>query len=221
MKFKAFLFCVLAVYMVCGGSFQESIFPFLANPSTHPSFYESSPILTKNPSFPIWPDAFNATLLKLNFINSTIRWTKLYYDHRNQRSSFEFYDGYVEKNLRWGKMIHLILFVNTTVWFIDPIPQRCSIRSRSLPSISPSWLRTTKFNRNLLFRDQWAEEWEFPPGTPNQGLKYYARVGKSNAERVPLRSTNQIEDPGDTDYTDFVVGSQDDNHFSIPRYCPR
>jgi hypothetical protein len=122
--------------------------------------------------------------------------------------------------MNWGKMIHMILFVNTTVWFVNPIEQNCHIRSRQLPTISPHWLRTTKFMRNLLFRDQWAEEWEYPPGSPLAGLKYYSRVADRHEQRYPLRSTNQVEDPGDTDYVDFNVGAQNDFHFRIPSYCP-
>lgn len=69
-----------------------------------------------------------------------------------------------------------------------------------------------------MFRDQWSEEWEFPSGHP---LKYYSRVNKDQNLRYPLRSTNQEEDPGDTDYVDFIVGDQNDYNFVLPTYCPR
>jgi hypothetical protein len=72
----------------------------------------------------------------------------------------------------------------------------------------------------MLFRDQWAEEWEFPDG-PLKGMKYWARSSVRHELRYPLRSTNQDEDPGDTDYADFVVGDQHDSKFVLPSYCPQ
>ena len=75
-------------------------------------------------------------------------------------------------------------------------------------------------NKKLLFRDQWSEEWEFPESSPLKGMKYWSRVGDKNENRIPLRSTNQDEDPGDTDYVDFVVGDQNNNLFKVPSICP-
>ena len=73
----------------------------------------------ENSNYPIWPLSFNVTLLKLNYIDKSIRWTKLFYDFKNKRSKFEFYDGYVDKEGNWGKKTFEIFFVNTTVWYLD------------------------------------------------------------------------------------------------------
>lgn len=36
---------------------------------------------------------------------------------------------------------------------------------------------------------------------------------------VAVRSTNQAEDPGATDYLDVVLGPQDPALFKLPAYC--
>jgi hypothetical protein len=182
--------------------------------------FEEKNIIQNSNDYPVWPGSFNCTLLKLIYINNTISWTKLYYDANNKRSRFDFFSHYVDKNGNWGETKDIILFVNTTVWFINPKERKCTIRSNNLPTISRHWLRGTSFNRNLLFKEQYSEEWEFKDG-PNKGLKYFARSSKNNDMRYPLRSTNQVEDPGDTDYSDFVVGEQNSNLFIIPNYCQR
>lgn len=42
--------------------------------------------------------------------------------------------------------------------------------------------------------------WQFPEGSGLEEIKYYSRVGNSYETRYPLRSTNQENDPGATDY---------------------
>jgi len=201
--------------------------PFLKDHLKFPSLYKTKNS-DVNPQYPIWPENFNVTLLKLNYANSTIRWTKLFYDFKNSRTKFDFYSEYFGKDLKWGKFEQVILFINSTVWFINPVQRgthifnkECRIRSRQLPTISRFWLKDTKLKRKLLFRDQWAEEWEYPPGHALYPLKYYSRLNQDQNLRYPLRSTNQIEDPGDTDYVDFMVGEQYNEQFQIPSYCPR
>jgi hypothetical protein len=73
-----------------------------------------------NLNYPIWPPSFNVTLLKLNYIDQSIRWTKLFYDYKNHRSKFEFYDNYVDKEGNWGKKNFEVLFIKSTCWFIYP-----------------------------------------------------------------------------------------------------
>eukprot|EP01080_Neovahlkampfia_damariscottae_P005729 gene5729-9552_t len=210
---KAIIFLILS--LLTYGAFSNLLQAFLTYKPEN-----DIKIQPTNSNYPVWPLSFNVTLLKLNYIDKSIRWTKLFYDFKNQRSKFEFYDGYVDKEGKWGKKTFEIFFFGKTVWYLDVKSNSCRVRSRNLPSISPHWLRTTKLNKKLLFRDQWAEEWEFPENGPLKGMKYWARVGKNNDERFPLRSTNQEEDPGDTDYVDFVVGAQNDALFKVPSICP-
>ena len=47
-------------------------------------------------------------------------------------------------------------------------------------------------------------------------LTYWQR----SADRIPLRSTNQANDPGATDYFDVLIGPQDPALFTIPEFCP-
>ena len=47
-------------------------------------------------------------------------------------------------------------------------------------------------------------------------ISYWARA---DANYTPLRSTNQSNDPGATDYLDVVFGPQNDAVFALPEYC--
>lgn len=71
-------------------------------------------------NYPIWPESFNTTLLKLNYHNSTIRWTKLFYDFKNKRTKFDFFTEYYGKEMKWGESDFQVLFLGNTCWFIYP-----------------------------------------------------------------------------------------------------
>ena len=175
-------------------------------------------------SFPRWPDAFNCTLQKINPDDHDVQWTKLYYDWPNLKTSFIFYDWYMDVNGKWGPPNYRIYFINTTIWFDFPKEKNCYIRAKDIPTISPDWLKLTVYKGRDLWREMWSDLWEFPEGLGSlTGIKYYHRVSTDGTDdtKIPLRSTNQQGDPGVTDYTDFVVGPQHSDNFEIPNYCPK
>ncbi|KAL9642300.1 hypothetical protein ABK040_007298 [Willaertia magna] len=171
---------------------------------------------------PIWPLQFNSTLIKITPFDHNIQWTKLYYDYKNQWARFDFVDYYYDMDNQWGPINETILWSNTTVYFIEPQTKQCKIRSRNLPLISPKWLSLTTFKESIIFRGLYANVWEFPNDIEElAGMKYIHRVAQSDDEKIPLRSTNQSNDPGATDYVDFIVGPSDKDLFYIPSYCPK
>jgi hypothetical protein len=140
---RCFIFLILFIFRI-----QSLNIPFPFNKKIEDPLF----ITPNNVNYPVWPANFNCTLIKTNYGNKTITWTKLFYDVNNKRNRFDFYSSYLDGNGRWGRLNTIILFLNTTVWFIDPNSRSCSIRSRILPPISRHWLRTTTFNKNLIFR---------------------------------------------------------------------
>jgi len=174
--------------------------------------------------FPVWPFEFNCTLQKINKDDKDVKvtWTKLYYDFAHNGTKFEFFDHYVDANTgKWGATNFVILFINTVIYFVEPKTKTCTIRAKDIPTISPWWLKLSQFVDRGLFREMYSDLWEFPKGTGElEGIQYYHRVGATDATKIPLRSTNQQNDPGVTDYTDFVVGAQNQAHFAVPSYCP-
>jgi hypothetical protein len=91
----------------------------------------------------------------------------------------------------------------------------CNLQSH-VGNLSPNWLQGATFNSTIMFRGLETEVWDLDTG-PDGIIQYYAMAGTQ--WRNPLRSTNQIEDPGATDYFDFVVGKQNDELFKLPLTC--
>jgi len=177
-------------------------------------------IAAVQPEHPTWPLQFNATLLKITPFDHDIQWTKLYYDYVNQRSRFDFVDYYYDMDNQWGPVNMTILWWNSTVWYIYPKDKECWIRSKTLPLVSPDWLKMTNYVGRTMFRGLWSDVWQFPNVDELDGMKYYHRVGDKPETKIPLRSTNQINDPGATDYVDFAVGPSDMSLYKVPSYCP-
>ena len=171
-------------------------------------------------TYPVWPLQFNATLLKITPFNHDIQWTKLYYDFKNQLGRFDFFDNYYDMNNEWGATNFTILWWNSTVWYIYPKSNECFIRSKTLPLISPHWLKLTSYIGRTMFRGLLSDVWQFPNIDDLDEMKYYHRVAEKMEDRIPLRSTNQLNDPGATDYVDFIIGPSDFSLYKIPKYCP-
>lgn len=170
---------------------------------------------------PLWPTAFNATLAKINPRSSEIVWTKLYYDFSIPASRFDFYNGYVEQDDRASWALNCtIYFYHTTIWYVQPSMKRCLLRATDIPSIPPDFLRRmgAKFTGYMPFRAIPAQRWEFPdPANSTHTMVYFASDDAGGA--LPLRSPNQANDPGDTDFFDVMVGPQDPDVFTVPDYC--
>jgi hypothetical protein len=81
-----------------------------------------------NKTYPVWPLQFNCTLQKINPENHNVQWTKLYYDWKILGMRFSFFDYYQDVKGNWGPEYCVILFVNTTIYFIKPKIQSCKIR---------------------------------------------------------------------------------------------
>lgn len=101
-----------------------------------------------DPTYPVWPLQFNCTLQKIEKGDAThtVHWTKLFYDFVNQRTKFEFYDYYVDPETnKFGPTNFVILFINQTIYFVEPKISNCTIRARDIPTISPHWLRLSVY----------------------------------------------------------------------------
>jgi hypothetical protein len=83
-----------------------------------------------NKTYPVWPQQFNCTLQKINPDNHNVQWTKLYYDWKTLGMRFSFFDYYQDVKGNWGPKYCVILFTNTTIYFIKPKIQSCKIRGK-------------------------------------------------------------------------------------------
>ena len=167
---------------------------------------------------PVWPLQWNATLIKIGNETDpqTPQWTKFYYDwtaSEGGSSRFDLYPGYLPLNLQWEPNF-TILFGNFSIYHVYPLESRCEIRSCSLPSISPKWLSSTTYQGTYLFRGLPADLFMFGPELD------YIQYWQRHTDPVPMRSTNQANDPGATDYVDVVLGPQNPALFQAPSYCP-
>eukprot|EP00761_Pharyngomonas_kirbyi_P004484 gb/GECH01004489.1/.p1 GENE.gb/GECH01004489.1/~~gb/GECH01004489.1/.p1 ORF type:complete len:240 (+),score=37.15 gb/GECH01004489.1/:1-720(+) len=198
--------------------------PFMKDPIKSPQLYTQHGSGKQNfsPQSPVWPFQFNTTLAKTNPKNHDIQWTKLFYDYKNQRTKFVFYDYYYDTNGNWGPENFVIYFINSIIYYVWPKTQTCKIRAKDIPTISPWWLQDTVYNGTVNFRGLYSELWVFPEGSGSlTGIQYYNRFATDNKNKIPLRSTNQKNDPGQTDYFDFVEGPQNKELFVVPHYCPK
>lgn len=161
----------------------------------------------------------NATLIKVgNETNPTVpTWVKFYYDWNagpGGSNRFDFYPGYLPLDLNW-KPNFVILFTNFAIYHLYPLTQTCEIRTCSLPSVSPNWLQTTTYKGTYVFRGLPADLFLFGPE-----LDYIQYWQRADGSGFPMRSTNQANDPGATDYVDVVYGPQDPALWKVPDYCP-
>lgn len=187
---------------------------------------------------PVWPAAFNATLIKIRdeHFPSDITWTKLYFT--TEQSRFDFYTSYIGLDEEWHHNF-TILFTPLTfrgekydmVYHIFPdgpgpirsgqwhgatADPECRIRSLHLPNLSRDWLRSFQLKRaHWQLRGMPVRWWQLPE---DPSLNYYHRY--DSPQQTPVRSTNQDDDPGATDYVDWMEGPQNDTLFAIPSFCP-
>jgi hypothetical protein len=181
------------------------------------SFLADEQLSQKEP--PVWPEAFNSTLAKIAPGRESIVWVKHYYDWPKKGQRFDFFNSYVEyPNASWNLNCS-VLFINKTIWFIFPEEKACKLRSSVIPPVNPQWLKllNATFAGNKIFRGIEAELWQMDdPDDKSQILEYYSRADNN---RIPLRSPNQINDPGATDFFDVEIGSQNKKYFEVPWYC--
>mmetsp|Transcript_16886 Transcript_16886/g.25228 ORF Transcript_16886/g.25228 Transcript_16886/m.25228 type:complete len:228 (+) Transcript_16886:20-703(+) len=168
----------------------------------------------ETPTPPIWPFEFNATLAKVQPFNQTIQWAKLYYDVAHNRSRFDFFTNYITPYTDQVETYYIIYFLDTSIWFYYPLDDECYLRASNIPSVSPYWLQSFKFKSTLLFRGVYAQHWVLPE---DPFLQYFNRA--EGPHRLGLRSTNQANDPGATDYYDIQLGPQKDELWNIPKLC--
>ncbi|ELR21112.1 uncharacterized protein ACA1_282980 [Acanthamoeba castellanii str. Neff] len=165
----------------------------------------------QNKTAPVWPFQWNATQAKINPFNSHIWWAKFYYDWPHGWTRTDFMNGYYSTEDKWSLNCSVV-FANNQVWFTFPEEQGCYLDHDGLGTISPWWLQTGVYKGSDNFRGLYADRWTLP----ELGIDYFAR---SDSIHTPLRSTNQAEDPGATDYLDVVLGPQDPALFKLPTYC--
>jgi len=101
--------------------------------------------------------------------------------------------------------------VNNDIWMTFPAAKGCFLDHTGIPTISPWWLQTGVYQGSHYFRGMWCDKWTLE----ELGIDYWARAG----DYTPVRSTNQAEDPGATDYFDVVLGPQNPALFVLPAYC--
>ena len=174
---------------------------------------------TKYQGPPDWPMGFNSTLAKIAPDREGIVWVKHYYDWEKRGQRFDFYNDYVEYPVNNWSLNCTILFTNHSIWFIFPEEKACKLRSNIIPPVHPSWLKNLKayFSGVTEFRGIKAELWQMEdPDDPNHIMDYYARADNN---QIPLRSPNQINDPGATDFFDVELGPQREELFVTPDYC--
>lgn len=144
-------------------------------------------------------------------------WVKFYYDWnagRGGSNRFDFYPGYLPLNLEWQPNF-TILFTNYAIYHLYPLTKKCDIRTCDLPSVSPNWLQTTTYKGTYIFRGLPADLFLFGPE-----LDYIQYWQRADGSAFPMRSTNQANDPGATDYVDVAYGPQNPSLWSVPDYCP-
>ena len=179
----------------------------------------SNASLSAYDNIPSWYSGWNATLAKVNTVNDGIVWTKFYYDFDKGGNRFDFYNNYVDMD-GVQSLNCSVLFTNHSIWFVHQEEKACTLRSASgIGVIDPWWVRNlgAQFVRNTTFRGVEAELYKMPdPDQPDFEMEYYAW---SKDNRIPLRSQNQANDPGATDYFDVQVGPQRRELFDLPDYC--
>ncbi|MES1910802.1 MAG: hypothetical protein MHM6MM_003332 [Cercozoa sp. M6MM] len=227
----------LVLLGVAASTLAESVVGWMPFPFSHAEHFaehvdvpihQLEQLVRGDENLPIWPTAFNSTLIKVGeHHNNEIKWAKLYYDYglkRGGASRFDFFHEYVEVDHnnefrpQWPIRCSII-FNGFDVWHVDPEKKQCSHRSSNLPSVNPAFVlllgavEAGEYN----FRGVKASRWRYTdPDVPSHQTAYFAL---RNDNSIPLRSMNQVNDPGATDYVDVYVGPQDESTFDIPDYC--
>lgn len=177
---------------------------------------------------PIWPDSFSATLLKLvgsAEAPSASNWAKLYYSWPNRFARFDFFNSYPELvNSQPDCSIIMGGFQDTEtqkvkqqIWAIFPADEGCSLAHDGLGTLSPKWVSGGKFNQSTKFRGIDAHEYLLDiPGEPGP-MQYWVQADNG----APLRTTNQANDPGMTDYFDVLLVEQEKTLFELPPICKK
>jgi hypothetical protein len=178
---------------------------------------------------PRLPLNFNATLLKIGTENKAwpAWWTKTYYEYNpdevlSSYHRFDFYDHYLNLDNQWSTVCS-ILFRDGKTYSIYPEKdaknETCYLTHTFLPVLSPNWLNGATLEGVVDFKGMKAERWRLGEvGSPDT-IYFYAKAGYGSKHAIPLRSTNQANDPGATDWFDFTVGPQDSMLFNMPKSC--
>ena len=178
---------------------------------------------------PALPYEFNATLLKIgpDPQASPIQFTKLYahYDPHLKGGGFnrfDFFDHYYNLDSQWNIKCSIVFRdgVAYTVFPDDPVQNRkgeCWKSHRNLPVVSPHFMQFGgEFEGYQLFRGVYAQKWRLGEVGDEDTIYFYFRADNQS---LPLRSTNQANDPGATDWFDVMVGRQNLSVFDLPADC--
>jgi len=170
----------------------------------------------------VWPSVFSATLLKVDQNDENIHWTKIFYDWTQRVTRYDFYANYHDI-VTEGPIECSILFGNNSIWFIFPQEQTCRLRTDDLPPFAPNWIQLLGgvYVGDKQFRGVDAHVWNMKdPDNPTHTMVYYGLAGNNFPYSIPLRSPNQINDPGSTDFVDVIVQtSLPSILFQLPSYC--
>ncbi|KAI3631274.1 hypothetical protein MIR68_010764 [Amoeboaphelidium protococcarum] len=158
---------------------------------------------------------------------------------------FDFYDHYLNLDNKWNMVCSIIfrdgvtysLFPTTTTSDKEVVRDvegksaeqqqskqdpECYMSHSFLPVLAPNWLQGAVFEGVQEFRGVQAEKWRL--GEVGDGDTVYEYSTTATALdgqqlRIPLRTTNQANDPGATDWFDFTIGPQSDALFQLPKSC--
>lgn len=90
-------------------------------------------------------------------------------------------------------------------------PQRTSINLLFIKIALSAFTNGLSFNGTQLYRGIMCNVFYMK----STGVYYWAR----QSDNMPIRSSNQANDPGDTDYFDVTLGPQDPALWTVPAYC--
>jgi hypothetical protein len=163
---------------------------------------------------PVWPLAWNATFIKISGKPDAgpITFGKFYFDISKQAARFDFYEHYPNVDNEQGITCQIFMTA-TQQFFVDPKKKLCTLAHDGLGVITPSFVDGADYLGSTYLRDVRAERFRVPiPGDP---IDYYVRA----VDGIPMRTTNQQEDPGATDYVDVLLGPQEAKTLRIPVSC--
>lgn len=167
------------------------------------------------PPSPQWAMAFNATTVKIRpGAGADPHWGKIWYDWKKLAQLQTFYTQYFgyPESLGWGEPCCSILFADEKIFFLWP-DGSCDLDHDGIPPVSPNWLQGAVYQGMAQIRGVPTTEWYLP--LPSN-VSYWNRIDNPY---IPVRSSNQVNDPGATDYMDVLFGPQDASLFTIPSAC--
>lgn len=188
---------------------------------------------------PIWPNHFEAMLYKIGDEQPLAQtfWTKFRYffienaadpAQNGGFSRFDFHRNYEsvvhlnQQHRPWPAECSIV-FYPRDFYVIEWNNGTTKCRKRpGVGNLSKYWLRTATFNQTLEFRDVSNVQQWFLGDESTDGIVYYER--KEGGKRIPMRSTNQAEDPGATDWFDVIemsdrVDTSDLKWQELPKSC--